>query len=273
MSQSPERPAGEADSGSRSVEAVLAVPRRRRRGSRRPSAVAAATASAEGFGKAFVIAALVLLAVIFVYPFIWLVSASFKPRGEVFDNTADPRRPSPSTTTCRCGRRLRSALWLLNTADRDGARRRDGDRLVCDGRRGGSRYFRFRGEAPSSDWCSASMMLPGAVTMIPTFLIWNSLGHGRNTRSRCGRGNLFGSAFYVFLLRQFMLGLPRDLFEAARVDGATQWGVFWRVALPLTEARTRRDARRSRCRRCWTDLMRAADLPAGLGAPSRSRGG
>jgi multiple sugar transport system permease protein len=46
--------------------------------------------------------------------------------------------------------------------------------------------------------------------------------------------NLFGSAFYIFLQRQFFLGLPRELFEAARIDGASYFGLFRRIALPLS---------------------------------------
>ena len=47
--------------------------------------------------------------------------------------------------------------------------------------------------------------------------------------------NLFGSAFYIFLLRQFFLGIPRDLFEAARIDGDTYFSMFRRIALPLAK--------------------------------------
>ena len=47
---------------------------------------------------------------------------------------------------------------------------------------------------------------------------------------------LFGSAFYIFLLRQFYLSLPRELFEAARIDGASYLGSWWRIALPLTRS-------------------------------------
>ena len=46
--------------------------------------------------------------------------------------------------------------------------------------------------------------------------------------------NLFGSAFYIFLQRQFFLGLPRELFEAARIDGVELLGLFWRIAMPLS---------------------------------------
>ena len=45
---------------------------------------------------------------------------------------------------------------------------------------------------------------------------------------------MFGSAFYIFLQRQFFLGLPRELFEAARIDGASYFGLFRRIALPLS---------------------------------------
>jgi len=68
--------------------------------------------------------------------------------------------------------------------------------------------------------------------MIPTFLIWNELGLV-GTLTPLWAGNLFGSAFYIFLLRQFFLGLPRDLFEAARLDGASSWRIFRSIALPL----------------------------------------
>jgi multiple sugar transport system permease protein len=90
--------------------------------------------------------------------------------------------------------------------------------------------------------------------MIPTFLIWNSLG-AVGTLVPLWAGNLFGSAFYIFLLRQFFLGVPRDYFDAARIDGAGHFGMFWRIALPLCkpalvvtflfEAQA-----------AWTDLMR-----------------
>jgi multiple sugar transport system permease protein len=81
------------------------------------------------------------------------------------------------------------------------------------------------------------MMLPGAVLMIPNFLIWNGLGQVNSPLfTPLWAGNLFASAFYVFLLRQFFLGLPRELFEAARVDGASYPRMFWSVAVPLTRA-------------------------------------
>lgn len=119
----------------------------------------------------------------------------------------------------------------------------------------GFAYFRFRGRNALFGLVLASMMLPGAVTMIPTFLIWNALGFV-GTLVPLWAQNIFASAFYVFLLRQFMLGLPRDLFDAARVDGATQWGVFWRIALPLLKPALAVTLV-FEVQAVWTDLMRA----------------
>jgi len=175
--------------------------------------------------------ALSLIGIVFLYPFVWLVSASFKPRSDVFDN-----RLVPETFTLEnyvvVWQEAPLALWLLNTAIVTvlaAVTVTLSSAMVA----WGFAYFRFRGRGLLFGLVLATMMLPGAVTMIPVFLIWNSLGQV-GTLTPLWAGNLFGSAFYIFLLRQFFLGLPRDLFDAARVDGASQWTVFWRVALPLT---------------------------------------
>jgi multiple sugar transport system permease protein len=197
--------------------------------------------------------ALAMLGVVFVYPFIWLVSASFKPRGEVFDN-----RLIPQTFTfdnyVQVWQEAPLALWLLNTVIVTvlaAVTVTFSSAMVA----WGFAYFRFRGRGVLFGLVLATMMLPGAVTMIPVFLIWNGLGQV-GTLTPLWAGNLFGSAFYIFLLRQFFLGLPRDLFEAARVDGASQWGIFWRIALPLCKPALAVTLV-FEVQAVWTDLMRA----------------
>src|ERR671912_303321 len=144
-----------------------------------------------------------VLSLVFIYPFLWAVSASLKPREDVFNNRVIP------------------ANWAPENYD-----------TVWD----------------------ATQMLTFAVTMIPVFLIWNELGLV-NTKIPLWAMNLFGSAFYIFLLRQFFLGIPRELFEAARVDGASYLQLFRKIALPLT-----RPALIVtfvfEFRASWTDLMR-----------------
>ena len=80
----------------------------------------------------------------------------------------------------------------------------------------------------------ATMMIPGQVTMIPHFLIIRGLGW-YNTLTPLWFGSLFGNAFSIFLLRQFMKGIPRDLEDAARIDGCNAWQVYWHVMVPLVK--------------------------------------
>ncbi len=196
--------------------------------------------------------ALALVGIVFVYPFVWLVSASFKPRGEVFDN-----RLVPQTFTWRnyvtVWQEAPMGVWLLNTAlvtVLASLAVTVSSAMVA----WGFAHYRFRGRNALFALVLGSMMLPGAVTMIPTFLIWNGLGQVGHLTPLWAQ-NLFGSAFYIFLLRQFFLGLPRSLFEAARVDGAGPWSVFWRIALPLARPALVVTAI-FEFQAAWTDLQR-----------------
>ncbi len=177
---------------------------------------------------------LVLLfwAAVFLYPLVWLLSASFKTRANVFDNKVIP---DPFTTANYAevwhvapllrwlGNSGYIGLFAATTVTASSA-------LVAFG----FAYFRFPGRNLVFGTVLGSMMLPGLVTMIPVFLIWKDVGLN-NTQVPLWAGNLFGSAFYIFLLRQFFLGLPRELFEAARVDGCSYFGLFWRIAVPLSK--------------------------------------
>ena len=78
----------------------------------------------------------------------------------------------------------------------------------------------------------ATMMVPAQVTMIPYFVIIRSLGW-YNTLYPLWIGSFFAAAFSVFLLRQFLRGVPRDLEDAARIDGCGFWRIYWHIMLPL----------------------------------------
>jgi multiple sugar transport system permease protein len=202
--------------------------------------------------RVLVLAALILSTVVFIYPFIWLISASFKPRNEVFDN-----RLFPETFTFQnylnVWQEAPMALWLANTVlvtVLAAATVAISSAMVA----WGFSYFRFPLRGPLFGLVLATMMLPGAVTMVPTFLIWNSLGMV-GTLTPLWAGNLFGSAFYIFLLRQFFLGLPRELFEAAKIDGANNWSMFWRIAVPLCKPAVVVTIL-FEFQAAWTDLMR-----------------
>ncbi|WP_246958290.1 carbohydrate ABC transporter permease [Brachybacterium sp. Marseille-Q7125] len=77
----------------------------------------------------------------------------------------------------------------------------------------------------------ATLFLPFPVTLIPMFDFWASLGFV-NTWVPLILPALFAGGFFTFLLRQFMLQVPRDMMDAARVDGASEWGIAWRIVFP-----------------------------------------
>ena len=78
----------------------------------------------------------------------------------------------------------------------------------------------------------STMALPRQVTMIPVFAMFRMLGWYGTFLPLFVR-SFFGNPFFVFLLRQFFRTIPEDLAEAARIDGAGEWRIFWQVMLPL----------------------------------------
>lgn len=78
----------------------------------------------------------------------------------------------------------------------------------------------------------STVMLPTQVTMIPLYITYKNLGW-IGTILPLVVPAFFGNALYVFLLRQFLLGIPEELSEAARIDGASELGILWRIMLPL----------------------------------------
>ena len=178
-------------------------------------------------------AILVFFTILFLYPLLWLLSASLKPANLVFNGELIPDPILWSNYTELFGR-VPILQWTWNStlvAVLAAISVTFSSALVAFG----FAYFRFPGRNVIFAIVLASMALPGAVTMIPQFLIWDFLGWN-NTLVPLWAGNLFASPFYIFLLRQFFLGLPRELFDAARVDGAGYIRMWWSVALPLTRA-------------------------------------
>ncbi|HZG55694.1 carbohydrate ABC transporter permease [Paenibacillus sp.] len=80
----------------------------------------------------------------------------------------------------------------------------------------------------------ATMMLPSQVTMIPLFILFKQLGW-IDTYLPLTVPFFFGGAFYIFLLRQFFLTIPRELSEAAKIDGCPEFFIFLRIFLPLSK--------------------------------------
>jgi multiple sugar transport system permease protein len=79
-----------------------------------------------------------------------------------------------------------------------------------------------------------TMLLPWQVTMIPRFVLIRELGLYNSLWSII-LPTFLGNAFFIFLLRQFFITVPEQLFEAGRIDGLSHWGLFWRIMVPLSK--------------------------------------
>jgi multiple sugar transport system permease protein len=167
---------------------------------------------------------------LFSLPFAWLVLTSLKPPAEVFDNSWIPSR-----IVIKNYQDVFDVApvwrWMINTAIISILAVVSvvfSSSLVAYG----FARLNFPGRSQLFALVISTYLLPGSVTLIPTFLIWNKLG-AVNTIWPLWAGNLFGSAFYIFMLRQFMFTVPRDLTDAARIDGAGYFRIYWNIVLPL----------------------------------------
>ncbi|MDG2094653.1 MAG: carbohydrate ABC transporter permease [Phycisphaerales bacterium] len=90
----------------------------------------------------------------------------------------------------------------------------------------------FRGRGPLFILMLATMMLPAQVTMIPLFLVFRTMGW-IDTILPLVVPAFFGSAFFIFMYRQFISQISESLIEAARIDGYGMFGIWWRIILPM----------------------------------------
>ena len=81
----------------------------------------------------------------------------------------------------------------------------------------------------------ATLMLPGEVTLVPIYLIFRQIGWLDTYLPLIVPSWLGGSAFYIFLLRQFFMTLPTELDDAAKIDGANLFGIYWRITMPISK--------------------------------------
>ncbi len=93
---------------------------------------------------------------------------------------------------------------------------------------------RWRGRDAFFAVTLATLMVPFPVLMVPLYGVFRELGW-IGTLLPLWVPAFFGSAFNIFLMRQFFLGIPEELSEAARIDGGNEWTIFWRVVLPLSK--------------------------------------
>lgn len=176
---------------------------------------------------------LVALALAFAVPLVWMILTSLKPLDQIEN---DPHEIVPTEwrienyrdvlETMPFFRYLRNTLLLC-------AGTVLGTVLSCSMVAYGFARLKWPGRNLAFALLVATMLMPWQATMIPRFLLLRELGL-YNTLWALVLPTFLGEAFYIFLLRQFFLTIPEDLADAARLDGCSEWGVFWRIMLPLS---------------------------------------
>jgi multiple sugar transport system permease protein len=172
------------------------------------------------------------LALLTIAPFIWMVLTSFK---ELPDILTYPPRWIPKVFTLQnfinaftaapFGRYYANSLFVAFSVML-------GQLMTCSLAAYAFARLHFRGRDVLFYIFLGTMMIPGQVTMIPSFMVLHWLGWVDTYEALIVPG--LASAFGTFLLRQFFMTIPRDLEDAAAIDGCGKFGVLWRIILPLS---------------------------------------
>lgn len=179
---------------------------------------------------------LVVVLLVLLYPLVWLLATSLKPANEVL--TSLKLLPShlewSNYTTALDGISGVSVTRLLLNSLLISVGSVIGNVLSCSLAAYAFARLRFRMRGPMFGFMIATMMLPHHAVLIPQYIIFNKLGMVDTYWPLILPKFLATEAFFVFLIVQFMRGLPRELDEAARIDGCGPFRIFWSVVLPLT---------------------------------------
>jgi ABC-type glycerol-3-phosphate transport system permease component len=176
---------------------------------------------------------LVILAVLFAFPLFWTVASSLKAPYEIlaYPPVIFPEHPQWQNYV-RVFTKAPFGQWIFNTV-----------LVVVLGTLGAVlssslvaysfARFRYPGRNFMFILTLATLMLPAQVTLIPQYIVWSKLGFV-NTLYPLWLPQWFGGgAFNIFLLRQFLLSIPKEFDEAALIDGANRFQIWWMVLLPL----------------------------------------
>ena len=188
-----------------------------------------------GARRAIYHAGVILLGFVMIYPLLWMVASSFKPAREIF-NDASSLIPKDFVTYNYVNGwegfagygfstffQNSFVISLLSTI---------GSLISSPFIAFGFARLRFKGRRIWYSLMLLSMMLPFQVIMIPQYIIFHRLGWV-GTILPLVLPSFFGGAFFIFLIIQFITGIPRELDEAGKIDGCSWYGIFARIILPL----------------------------------------
>ncbi|RKN46936.1 carbohydrate ABC transporter permease [Streptomyces hoynatensis] len=179
---------------------------------------------------------LIVLLVVMLYPLLWMVGASFRPDNKVFTTlglfTGDFTTSNYSSGWSG-GDQLNFSRFFLNSLTIT-VLAILGNLLSCSLTAYAFARLEFRFKRVLFALVLGTLLLPYHVTMVPQYILFNQLGWVNTILPLVAPKYLATDAFFVFLMVQFIRALPRDLDDAARIDGCGHLGIFCRVILPLS---------------------------------------
>jgi multiple sugar transport system permease protein len=198
----------------------------------RPVETSAYTPKRRALGNWWVYLLLILGILLMVGPFLWMLLGSLKPQAEFLVTTPTflPRAPTTDNYE-RLFSQLDFPRFFFNSSVVAVAVTA-GNVLFCPMLGYALAKLEWRGKGLIMGLVLATLMVPAGITLIPNFVLMANLGFV-NTYPGLILPFLVGP-FGVFLTRQFMYSIPDELLEAARIDGANEWRIFWQVVLPIT---------------------------------------
>lgn len=178
-------------------------------------------------------AIMLAISAVFLLPFYWMTISAFKTNAEIF---SDPVTWMPDPVRWENINALLSrddfpfVQQFLNSVFYAGSVAL----LVCLSCSLAAYSFgclRWRGRNVVFALTICALLMPTIVTFLPVYLAWSKLGL-TGTYWPLITPFLFGDAFFIFMLRQFFMGVPRELMDAARLDGASEFRIWWQIVLP-----------------------------------------
>jgi multiple sugar transport system permease protein len=190
--------------------------------------------------RAILIGLLIAGGLLMMAPFLWMISTSLKTRSEVF---ATPPTLLPVVAQWHNYPDMWNALpfgvFFLNSV-KLATLNTIGQLLTCSMAAFAFAALRFRFREPLFALLLVTLIIPFQVVLVPNFVLYRLLPHPTSTSGNwigtqepLWVGAFLGGAFGTFLLRQFFLAIPRELGDAARVDGANPWQIYRHIYLPL----------------------------------------
>jgi multiple sugar transport system permease protein len=180
-------------------------------------------------------ALLICASIVMLYPLLWMLSASFRPENEIFNATNIWPSVWSLDAYIRGWNGLRVSfstffansliLAILSVA---------GNLFACSLAAFAFARLDFRGRNLWFSLMLMTLMLPYQVTLIPQYVLFLNLGWVDTFLPLVVPKFLAADAFFIFLMVQFFRGIPKELDEAAMMDGCSPWRIYWKIMLPLS---------------------------------------